>query len=103
MSTRNMTIQYILRKKTMMIFIAIIFSFFLYSYAIASTTISIADSRQLNKDILELQTQIAELEWEYQEKISTLDIEDAHAEGFDDISKLYFVSVDDSTEVAFLD
>jgi hypothetical protein len=103
MSTVQKTMQYIGRKKIAMLLIAIAFSFVLYSYAIASTTISIASSRQLNKDILELQTQISELEWEHHEKLMALDLADAHNKGFTEINTLYFVSVDDSTEVALLD
>ena len=103
MSTVKMTTQYFVRKKLAMIIIAMVFSFLLYSYAIASSTLSIASSRQLNQDILELQTQISELESEYHEKMIALDLANATEKGFEEITTLYFVSVESSTEVALLD
>lgn len=79
----------------------IVVSFILYGFAIASTTVSIADANTYNRDINELQTEIAELEIEYFEIINTLSLEEAEKNGFSEISKLHYARVDETKTVAY--
>ena len=90
------------RKNIFNIFLGLIVTFFvLYGFAIASTTISIADAKTHNKDINELQTEIAELEVEYFEMINTLSMSHAEEFGFKEISNLHYARIDQTKSVAY--
>jgi len=79
----------------------IVISFVLYGFAIASTTVSIADANTHNHDIDELQTEIAELEIEYFEIINTLSLDQAEENGFSEISNLHYARIDETKTVAY--
>jgi hypothetical protein len=81
--------------------VSIIASFVLYGFAIASTTLSIADANTHNRDINELQTEIAELEIEYFEIVNTLSLEEAQEEGFQEVSNIHYARIDDRKSVAY--
>lgn len=76
-------------------------SFILYGFAITATTISIANADSHNKDINELQTEIAELEIEYFEIINTLSMDQAQAQGFSELSELHYAVIDETRSVAY--
>jgi hypothetical protein len=76
------------------------FFFGCYSFAIASTTLSIARSREYNESIQEVQTNIAELEAEYFALINTLSLEGAEMHGFAETSRVHFVHKNPDTAVA---
>lgn len=78
-----------------------IVSFLLYGFAIASTTIAIAEAKTDSNEIEELQTEIAELEVQYFEAINTLSLEDAQAIGFTELSNLHYARVNETKAVAY--
>lgn len=75
--------------------------FVLYGFAIARTTISIADARTHTHDINDLQTEIAELEITYFEMVNTLSLGEAEALGFDEISAIQYARIDQTTAIAY--
>ncbi|MFT7328177.1 MAG: hypothetical protein ACI870_000357 [Crocinitomicaceae bacterium] len=85
---------------TMLLF-GIAVSFILYGFAIASTTLSIANADTDNKNINELQTEIAELEIEYFEIINTLSIEHAEAKGFYELSNVHYAVIGEKKSFAY--
>ena len=79
----------------------IVVSFVLYGFAIASTTLSIADADTHNNDINELHTEIAELEIKYFEMINTLSIEEASVYGFNEVSDMSYAHINETKAVAY--
>lgn len=79
----------------------IIVSFLLYSFAITSTTLAIAEAKTDNTEIQELQTEIAELEVTYFEIINTLSLEEAQQDGFSEISNLHYARINEAKAVAY--
>ena len=79
----------------------LLLSFVMYSFAIASTTISISDSSLMSSDIQDLQTEIASLESTYYTMINELSLEHAEAEGFIEEESVQFAHVSSSTFVAY--
>jgi flagellar basal body-associated protein FliL len=80
---------------------SILVLFVCYGFAIASTTISIADAQTHNQDINELQTEIAELEIEYFEIVNTLSLGEAEILGFSELSNVKYARVDQGRSVAY--
>lgn len=78
----------------------LILSFVMYSFAIASTTISVSDSSVMSSNIQDLQTEIASLESSYYTMINELSLEQAQAEGFVEEETIQFAHVNTSTVVA---
>lgn len=81
--------------------IAIVLSFGLYSFAIASTTVDVADSNVLNSDIQELRTEIAELEGNYYAMVSQMNEEHALTDGFSVDEDVAFARATQETVVAY--
>jgi hypothetical protein len=79
----------------------IVCSFALYSFAIASTTVSISDAKIMNGKIQDLRTEIAGLESEYYAMINDLSVEQAQIEGFVQKDTVRFAKVNESTYVAY--
>lgn len=79
----------------------IAFSFVLYMFGISSATISIADADTYNQNISNLQTEIGELEIEYFEIINTLSLEQANNHGFNELSNVHYVRIDETKSVAY--
>lgn len=90
------------RKKLVKVLVfSIMFSFISYSFAIASTTLSVSESKSHNQDIQQLQTEIAELEAEYFTIISGLSLDGAKHYGFDETSSVHFAHLEPNTQVAY--
>lgn len=85
--------------KLMLVSIGLLFV--LYGFAIASTTISIADARTHNQDINDLQTEIAELEIQYFEQVNTLSLGEAQELGFNELSNIQYARIDQTKAVAY--
>ena len=79
----------------------IILSFVLYGFAIASTTLSVADAETSNHNINELQTEIAELEVLYFSMINQLSLDQAASHGLNQVDTLKYVRVNQPTSVAY--
>lgn len=79
----------------------IVVSFILYGFAIAATTISIADADTDNKEITELQTEIAELEIQYFQMINTFSVEEAEVHGFSELANVHYAVIDENKSVAY--
>ena len=79
----------------------IILSFVLYGFAIASTTLSVADAETSNHNINELQTEIAELEVAYFSMINELSLDQAADYGLNQVDTLKYVHVNQPTAVAY--
>ncbi len=94
-------ITYNTRRSLSFIIAGIILSFVLYSFAIASTTVSIADSSVTSRSIQELRTEVSELESKYYMMIDELSIEQAVEEGFVKDERAVFAHVNQSTVVAY--
>lgn len=95
------TIRYSGKQLLKSLLAGIILSFMLYSFAIASTTVTVSDSRSLNEDIQDLRTEIAELEGNYYTMINDLSVEQALAQGFTQDEHVSFAYVDKATYVAY--
>ncbi len=76
-------------------------SFVLYSFAIASTTLSISESKSYSQSMRDLQTELAELEVEYFDMINTLSLTEAQERGFNETASVNFAHVDKNTSVAY--
>ncbi|MCI5050998.1 MAG: hypothetical protein MRY57_01680 [Candidatus Pacebacteria bacterium] len=76
-------------------------SFLMYGFGIASTTISVADAKTHNHSIAELQTEIAELEIEYFERINALSLEEAGVLGMVEDKKVLYAHLEQETKVAY--
>ena len=94
-------ITYNPRKAFALILSGLALSFVLYSFAIASTTVSIADSSVTSRSIQELRTEVSELESTYYMMIDQLTIEQAVEEGFVEDERAVFAHVNQSTVVAY--
>ena len=81
--------------------VGIVASFVLYGFAIASTTLSIADADTSNNDINELQTEIAELEVEYFDMIHELSLDEAELHGFTEVGNVRYARIDETKTVAY--
>lgn len=79
----------------------LVLSFVCYSFAIASTTLSISESKDHNTQIQDLQTEIAELELAYFDMINTLSLEGAYEYGFDETPEVHFAHIEKNTSVAY--
>jgi len=79
----------------------IIVSFVLYGFAIANTTLSIADADTYNNEVNELQTEIAELEVHYFDIINELSITEAQESGFTEVSSVRYAHINKNTSVAY--
>jgi|AntRauTorckE6833_2_1112554.scaffolds.fasta_scaffold96709_1 hypothetical protein len=101
MKISTTTINYSSKKVLTFVVAALVLSFGMYSFAIASTTISISDSSLINTDIQDLQTEIAELESSYYVMINELSLEQAMTEGFYEEESVQFAHVYPSTLVAY--
>lgn len=89
-------------KKIFTTMVAVILcSFALYSFAIASTTVSVADSKIMSGKIQDLRTEIASLESSYYTMISGLSLEQAQAEGFVAKEATGFAQVNEARFVAY--
>ncbi len=79
---------------------AIVLLFASYSYAIASTTLSVYDIKTKNSKIAELQTEISGLEYEYFSIIDTLpkSIKDYKLENLKEVG---YASVENKVKVAY--
>lgn len=95
------TISYSAKKIFTVILSAIALSFLMYSFAIASTTVTISDAQLMNHNIQELHTEIAGLESEYYTMINELSIEQATKEGFVEDADVAFAYVESSNYVAY--
>ena len=95
------TISYSAKKVFTVLIAALLLSFAMYSFAIASATINISDSNILNDDIQELRTEIAGLEGSYYSMIDGLSIQQAQVEGFVHDDRVVFAHVNDATFVAY--
>ena len=90
------------RKQLFRMFLGgIVLSFVLYGFAIANTTLSIADADTSNQEINELQTQIAELEVEYFEMLNTLSMDEAKSFGFNEVQDLRYARINETKAVAY--
>jgi hypothetical protein len=76
-------------------------SFLLYGFGITGATLNIADAKNDNQGITELQTEIAELEIEYFERVNTLSIEEASIHGMTEKGKVFYAYVDEVKSVAY--
>ena len=80
---------------------AIVLSFLTYSYAIASTTLSVSDMKSRNSEIQDLETEIAELEVQYFGMINSISVKDAEIYGMNEITAVGYASLDQETVVAY--
>jgi hypothetical protein len=78
-------------------------SFVVYAFAIASTTIAVADSNVLNGNIQELRTEVAELEGTYYAMVSAMNQDHAQREGFTLEEDVVFAKLNQDTVVAYRD
>ncbi len=102
MKTQRRTTGYLHAQQLLSMVIAgIILSFVLYSYAIASTTLSISDAKNTNSEITELQTEIAELELEYYQMINAISLTQAEELGFDETKEVHYATINPTTNVAY--
>ena len=101
MKTLSTTITTSAKKVFTTMLAVIVCSFALYSFAIASTTVSISDSEIMNGKIQDVRTEIASLEGEYYTLINKLSLEEAQAEGFVKKEAVRFAHVQESTFVAY--
>lgn len=76
-------------------------SFLLYGFGITGTTLSIAEAKSDNREIAQLQTEIAELEIEYFEIVNTLSIEEASIHGMEENKKVFYARIDEVKSVAY--
>lgn len=76
-------------------------SFVVYAFAIASTTIAVADSNVLNGNIQELRTEVAELEGTYYAMVSVMNEDHAQREGFMLEEDVVFAKLNQDTVVAY--
>ena len=81
--------------------IGIVMSFVLYGFAIASTTISIADADMNNNEINQLQTEIAELEIKYFEMINDLSIQEAELYGLNEVPEVHYAHINETKSIAY--
>lgn len=79
----------------------IICSFVLYSYAIASTTLTIASAEDMNHDIAALQTDIAELELHYYSMVNDISLKGAERLGLSEASSVEYAKIAPETTVAY--
>lgn len=79
---------------------AIILSFALYSFAIASVTVHISDMQALDSDIENLRTEIAELERDYFTMVNNLTLNEALELGFTQDEYVSFAYVNKAQYVA---
>lgn len=80
---------------------SICLSFLLYGFGITGTTLSIADAKTNNRQVAELQTEIAELEIEYFEIVNTLSLEEASLLGMQEQEEVHYALVDQVKAVAY--
>lgn len=85
-----------------MLFFAV-FLFFAYSSAIASATLSITDMQEKNIEIQDLETEIAELEFEYFEIMNAINQHDAQVYGLAEVTDVSYASLDAEISVAYND
>lgn len=76
-------------------------SFLLYGFGITGTTLSIAEAKNNNQNITEIQTEIAELEIQYFEIVNTLSIDEATAHGMKENNKVLYAHIDEIKSVAY--
>jgi hypothetical protein len=76
-------------------------SFLLYGFGITGATLNIADAKNDNRGIAELQTEIAELEIEYFEIVNTLSMEEAFVHGMTEETQVFYAYVDETKVVAY--
>lgn len=102
MTTSIRTNQYNKAQKMFTTLVAgIIVSFVLYSYAIASTTLALSNVEDMNGDIGELQTEIAELELEYYGMLNDISIPEAESLGFTETKNIQYANIDVDSSVAY--
>ncbi|MCA9351155.1 hypothetical protein KC929_00060 [Patescibacteria group bacterium] len=91
------------RKKQLFRLLAagIVTSFVLYGFAIAHTTLAIADADADNQAITDLETKIAELEATYFAMVNNLSIEQAEEAGFREVRDVRYARVGGPTAVAY--
>lgn len=90
-----------LKKAFNYMLIGIISSFVLYSYAIASTTLAISSAEDMNHDIADLQTDIAELELHYYSLLNDISLEGASRLGLKEASSVEYAKIAPETTVAY--
>lgn len=76
-------------------------SFVLYGFGITGTTLSIADAKTNNKEIVDLQTEIAELEIEYFERVNSLSMDEAFNLGMEEEDDILYARIDEVKSVAY--
>jgi|AntAceMinimDraft_6_1070360.scaffolds.fasta_scaffold06662_5 hypothetical protein len=81
--------------------LGLIISFGSYSFAIASTTLSISETKSHNQAIQQLQTEIAELEGEYFAIINTLSLSEAEMYGLTETPSIHFAHIKQDIAVAY--
>lgn len=101
MNTVTRTINYSAKKALTVLVAVLAVSFVMYSFAIASTTISISDSSLMSSNIQDLQTEIATLESSYYTMINELTLQQAMEEGFIEEESVQFAHVNSATIVAY--
>ena len=82
-------------------FFAIILSFLTYSYAIASTTLSVSSMKTKNNEIQDLQTEIAELEVVYFSMIHSVSEKNAEEYGMKEVENVGYANLAQDTVVAY--
>lgn len=98
---KSLTTTYPTKKILKIIVAALSLSFVMYSFAIASTTVTISDARVMNKNIQELRTELATLESDYYTLVNDLSLDQAYAEGFVADTGVSFAHVNETTLVAY--
>lgn len=81
-------------------FFVIVLLFATYSYAIASTTLSVSDMKIKNIKIADLQTEISELESEYFSIINNISV-DINEYNLEEINNVGYASLDKEIKVAY--
>ncbi len=81
------------RKIILGMIFAIVLSFFTYSYAIASTTLSVSSMKTQKSKITELKTEIAELDAEYFEIMNSISLEKSQDYSLKEVSNIDYIEV----------
>lgn len=79
----------------------LLLSFGLYSFGITTATLSIAEAKNYNHDIVDLQTEITYLELEYFQMVNDLSFDQIEELGFSEQKQVYYVSLDTTKTVAY--
>jgi hypothetical protein len=88
-------------KKQSILFFAITVSFFSYAYAIADTTVSISNAEMVSQDLQEIETDIAELELAFFDKIDNFSIEMAAELNMSETKMVYYSNRNEQATVAY--